>query len=103
MAGGVPSRNLWQLIVSLVLAVILFGNHFMLTSEKRRKLWRVLINQIVILLILLLRVYQILANMISHADNTMFLIEVTIGLLAIVPTLDAVICVECISEAYKHS
>lgn len=104
MAQGAPSRNLWQLIVSIILALGLFMNHFMLTSKRRRKFWRVKNNQILILLLLVLRVYQVLANIVGSTGvaDLRFLIEVTVGLLAIIPTLNVVVCIECMTDTYKH-
>jgi len=75
----------------------------MLTSGKRRTLWRIQINQIVIVVILLLRVYQVLANIIGRAGvaDTLFLIEITVGLIAIIPTLNVIVCTECRTGSYE--
>jgi len=100
MTGGAPSRNLWQLIVGIIIAIALFVNHFMLTSKRRRKMWRVQNNQILILVLMLFRVYQVLANVIGGSGDVRFLVEITVGLLAIIPTLNVVVCIESQTDAY---
>ena len=46
----IPSRSLWQMLFGAVLTVGLFINHFMITRKKTRKLWRIQINQGIVLL-----------------------------------------------------
>lgn len=64
------------MIAGFVLMLFLFINHF-----------------------LLLRCYQIIANLVSGELSTL-VIEIEVGLLAIIPTLNAVVCVECRNDGY---
>lgn len=96
----IPSRALWQMIIGSVLTLGLFLNHFMIVHKKRKTMWRIKNNQILIMLLLLLRTYQVLVNIISRGF-TPLMIEVTVGLLAIIPTLDAIVCIETKTDAYK--
>ena len=45
----IPIRSLWQMLFGAVLTVGLFINHFMITRKKTRKLWRIQINQGIVL------------------------------------------------------
>lgn len=63
-------------------------------------MWRVQNNQILILVLMLFRVYQILANIIGGSGDVRFLVEITVGLLAIIPTLNVVVCIESRTDAY---
>ncbi|MBR1431842.1 hypothetical protein [Ruminococcus sp.] len=95
----VPSRALWQMIVGAVLTVGLFINHFMITRKKTRKLWRIEINQCIVLLLLLFRTYQVIENIVSRGFTTL-MAEITVGLLAIVPTLNVIACIESRTDTY---
>ena len=94
-----PSRVTWQLAVSFILALALFINHFLITSTNYRTSRRIMINQVLILAILVLRCYQIIINLVS-GDFSQVMIRSTVGMLAIIPMLNAVICTECRGEAY---
>ena len=100
LEAEIPSRALWQMIIGSVLTLGLFLNHFMIVHNKRKTMWRIKNNQILIMLLLLLRTYQVLVNIISRGF-TPLMIEVTVGLLAIIPTLDAIVCIETKTDAYK--
>lgn len=63
-------------------------------------MWRVQNNQILILVLMLFRVYQALANVIGGSGDVRFLVEITVGLLAIIPTLNVVVCIESQTDAY---
>ena len=96
----IPSRSLWQLIVGFVLTVGIFINHFMISHSKYHTPWRIKINQIMVLLLLILRCFQIILNIISGGFSTI-VIEVTIGMLAIIPTMNVIVCIECRGDGYK--
>ena len=98
--SAVPSRASWQLAVSFVLALGLFLNHFMLTNSKYNNRKRIALNQIDLLLILILRCYQILINF-SGGNFSMTMIKSTVGMLAIIPMMNAIICMEC-RGVYKN-
>ena len=95
----VPSRTLWQMIVGAVLTVSLFINHFMITRKRSRKLWRIEVNQGIVFFLLLFRTYQVIENIASRGF-TPLMIEITVGLLAIVPTLNVIACIESRTESY---
>jgi len=95
----VPSRTLWQMIVGAVLTVCLFINHFMITRKRSRKLWRIEVNQGIVFFLLLFRTYQVIENIASRGF-TPLMIEITVGLLAIVPTLNVIACIESRTESY---
>ena len=95
----VPSRTLWQMVVGAVLTVGLFINHFMITRKKTRTLWRIQINQGIVFFLLLFRTYQVIENIASRGF-TVLMIEITVGLLAIVPTLNVIACIESRTDAY---
>ncbi len=94
-----PSRVTWQLVISFSLALALFINHFLITSTNYRTTRRIMINQILILAMLVLRCYQIIINLVS-GDFSQVMIRSTVGMLAIIPMLNAVICIECRGDAY---
>ena len=98
--ADIPSRALWQVIVSLVLIVALFVNHFLLSHSHYHNTKRIYINQLIVMTLLLLRCYQIISNIIGGGISAI-VIEVTVGLLAIIPTLNVVVCIECRSDGYK--
>ncbi len=89
----------WQLAASFLLALALFINHFLITNTNYRNSRRIAINQILILAILILRCYQIIINFVS-GDFSQVMIRSTVGMLAIIPMLNAVICIECRGDAY---
>ena len=95
----IPSRSLWQMIVGAVLTVGLFINHFLITRKKTRKLWRIEVNHCIVFILLLFRTYQVIENIASRGF-TPLMIEITVGLLAIVPTLNVVACIESRTDAY---
>ena len=95
----VPSRTLWQLIVGAVLMIGLFINHFMITRKKTRTIWRIEVNQCIVFFLLLFRTYQVIENIASRGF-TPLMIEITVGLLAIVPTLNVIACIESRSDSY---
>lgn len=97
---GVPSLASWQLIISFVLALGLFINHFMLSNSRYNNRKRIALNQIDLLLILLLRCYQLIINF-TGGHYSMAMIRATVGMLAIIPMMNAVICVEC-RGVYKN-
>ena len=96
---SVPSRALWQLILGAVLMIGLFINHFMITRKKTRTLWRIQVNQGIVFFLLIFRTYQVIENIASRGF-TPLMIEITAGLLAIVPTLNVIACIESRSGAY---
>ena len=98
--ADIPSRAMWQVIVSLVLIAALFLNHFMLANSQYHNNRRVYINQLIVMALLLLRCYQIIVN-IAGGGVSIILFEVTVGLLAIIPTLNVVVCIECRNDGYK--
>ena len=95
----ITSRSLWQMIFGAVLTIALFVNHFLISREKTKTMWRIKANQIIIVLILILRVYQIILNVLAGGFSPL-VIEITVGLLAIIPTLDAVASIEAKTDAY---
>ena len=96
---AIPSRTLWQMIAGSVLTFGLFLNHFMIVRKKTKNMWRIKNNHIIILL-LALRTYQVIAN-IAARGFTALMIELTVGLLAIIPTLNAIVCIESKTGTYK--
>jgi len=96
---SVPSRALWQLILGAVLMIGLFINHFMITRKKTRTLWRIQVNQGIVFFLLIFRTCQVIENIASRGF-TPLMIEITAGLLAIVPTLNVIACIESRSGAY---
>lgn len=99
LAASIPSRSLWQIAVGSVLTIGLFINHFMIISRKTKTLWRVKINQMIIILLLLLRCYQVVEN-IAAREFPVLILEITVGLIAIVPTLNTIACIESKTDAY---
>ena len=99
MHTAIPSRSLWQLVCGAILTIGLFVNHFMISRDDRRTLWRIQINQILIMVLLLFRVFQILMN-IAFSGFSVLLIEVSVGMLAIVPTMNVIACIESQTESY---
>lgn len=97
---AIPSRTLWQMIVGAVLMTGLFINHFMITRKKTRTLWRIEINQSIVFFLLLFRTFQVIENIASRG-LTVLMIEVTVGLLAIVPTLNVIACIESRNHSYE--
>jgi len=95
----VPSRTLWQMIVGAVFTVGLFINHFMIVRKKTRTLWRIQINQGIVFFLLLFRTWQVIEN-IAARGFTPLMIEITAGLLAIVPTLNVIACIESRTGSY---
>ena len=95
----VPSRTLWQMVVGAVLTTGLFINHFMITRKKTRTLWRIQINQGIVFFLLLFRTYQVIINIASRGF-TLQMIEITVGLIAIVPTLNVIACIESRTDSY---
>jgi hypothetical protein len=96
---SVPSRSLWQMVIGAVVTVGLFINHFMITRKKTRRLWRIQINQGIVVFLLLFRIFQVIEN-IAARGFTQLMIEITVGLLAIVPTVNVIACIESRTEAY---
>jgi hypothetical protein len=97
--ADIPSRSLWQVALGAALTMVLFINHFLISREKTRTLWRIKVNQIIIMLIIILRTYQIIINILA-GGFTPLVIEITVGLLAIIPTLDAIASIEAKTDAY---
>lgn len=97
---SVPSRAFWQMLFGTVLTFALFMNHFMIHSDDRRTLRLIQMNQIIILVLMLFRVFQIVMNIVVHGFSVM-MIEMTVGLLAIIPTLNVIVCVELKTDAYN--
>ena len=95
----IPSRTLWQMVVGAVLTVGLFINHFMITRRKTRTLWRIQINQGIVFFLLLFRTWQVIENIIFRGFTTL-MVEITVGLLAIVPTLNVIACIESRTDSY---
>ena len=95
----IPSRSLWQMLFGAVLTVGLFINHFMITRKKTRKLWRIQINQGIVFFLLLFRLFQVIENIASRGF-TPLMVEISVGLLAIVPTLNVVACIESRTGVY---
>lgn len=100
LSEDIPSRNLWQLIVGLVVTTALFANHFLITHSKYRNMRRIILNQIMIIALLLFRCYQIIINLVL-GGFTPLMLEVTIGMLAIIPTLNVIACIESRGDGYK--
>lgn len=97
--SDIPSRSLWQMILGAALTIALFINHFLISREKTKTTWRIKANQIIIIMILVLRTYQIILNVLAGGFSPL-VIEITVGLLAIIPTLDAVASIEAKTDAY---
>lgn len=97
--SDIPSRSLWQMIFGAVLTIALFINHFLISRDKTKTMWRIKANQIIIILLLVLRTYQIILNVLAGGFSSLA-IEITVGLLAIIPTLDAVASIEAKTDAY---
>lgn len=100
LTEDIPSRNLWQLKIGLVVTAAIFINHFMIALPKYRNKKRIILNQILIMALLLFRCYQIIINLVS-GGITPLMIEVNIGMLAIIPTLNVIACIECRGDGYK--
>ena len=98
--ADIPSRALWLVIAGFVLMLSLFINHFLLSHSKYHIERRVYLNQLIVMVLLLLRTYQIIANLIGGEISTL-VIEIEVGLLAIIPTLNVVVCVECRNDGYR--
>ena len=98
--ADIPSRALWQVLVSLVLIVALFVSHFLLANSRYHNTRRIYINQLIVMALLLLRCYQIIVNIAGGGISTI-IIEVTVGLLANIPTLNVVVCIECRNDGYR--
>ena len=96
----IPSRALWQMLVGFAVTVAIFINHFIISHSKYHILQQIKISQLLILFLLVFRCFQILLNIVSGGITTL-VIEVTVGMLAIIPTLDVLICVECRGDGYK--
>lgn len=96
----IPSRSLWQLIVGVVITLCIFINHFLLAHSNYHNMRRIMINQILLAILLLFRCYQIISNIV-YGQFGFAMLELTIGLLAIIPTLNVIICAECRSDGYK--
>jgi hypothetical protein len=96
----VPSRNLWQMIFGLVVMVSIFVNHFLISHSRFHNKRRVIIGQLLFVVLILFRCYQIISNFIA-GGFTPIMIEVTVGMLAIIPTLNVIICIECRGDGYK--
>ena len=97
--SDIPSRSLWQMILGAALTITLFINHFLISREKTKTTWRIKANQIIIIMILVLRTYQIILNVLAGGFSPL-VIEITVGLLAIIPTLDSVASIEAKTDAY---
>lgn len=97
--SDIPSRSLWQMILGAALTIALFINHFLISREKTKTTWRIKANQIIIIMILVLRTYQIILNVLAGGFSPL-VIEITVGLLAIIPTLDSVASIEAKTDAY---
>lgn len=98
--ADIPSRALWLVIVGFVLMLFLFLNHFLLSHSQYHNNRRVYINQLIVIALLLLRTYQIIANLVGGGISTL-VIEIEVGLLAIIPTLNVVVCAECRNDGYR--
>ncbi|MCR5474533.1 MAG: hypothetical protein K6F28_04955 [Lachnospiraceae bacterium] len=98
--ADIPSRDMWQVITSLVLIFFLFINHFLLSHSEYHITRRVYLNQLIVMVLLLLRCYQIIANLVGGELSTL-VIEIEVGLLAIIPTLNVVVCIECRNDGYR--
>jgi hypothetical protein len=53
-----------------------------------------------VIALLFLRTYQIIANLVGGGISTL-VIEIEVGLLAIIPTLNVVVCAECRNDGYR--
>ena len=71
----------------------------MITRKKTRTIWRIEVNQCIVFFLLLFRTYQVIENIASRGF-TPLMIEITVGLLAIVPTLNVIACIESRSDSY---
>ena len=96
---GLPSRANWMLIFGAFLGLCLFINHFLLTNSKYKNKRRVTINQLIVVILLLLRTVQVLMN-IFGPDFSQLSAKATIGLLAIIPTLNVIVCIEARNDNY---
>jgi len=100
LTAEIPSRALWQLILGMVLTVSLFVNHFLISHSRYHNSRRIRINQWIIVALMILRCYQILLN-VAGGGRSFLILEITIGMLAIIPTLNVVVCIECRGDGYK--
>jgi uncharacterized membrane protein YhaH (DUF805 family) len=98
--ADIPSRALWQMVLGFLLTVALFVNHFLISHSRYHDNKRIYINQLIVIALLILRCYQVILNVVG-SGITMIIIEVTIGMLAIIPTLAVIVCIECRGDGYK--
>lgn len=98
--ADIPSRALWQMILGFLLTFALFMNHFLISHSCYHDNKRIYINQLIVVALLILRCYQIILNVAGSGISTI-IIEVTIGMLAIIPTLMVIVCIECRGDGYK--
>lgn len=96
----IPSRTLWQMIFSLIVMTAIFINHFLISHSQYQNMRRIMISQILLGILILFRCYQIILNILSTGFSILML-EVTVGMLAIIPTLNVIICTECRGDGYK--
>ena len=57
------------------------------------------LNQGIVFFLLLFRTWQVIENIASRGF-TLLMIEITVGLLAIVPTLNVIACIESRTDVY---
>ena len=78
LSASIPSRALWQLILGTVLMVALFVNHFLISHSRYHTNWRICINQLIVVALLILRCYQIILN-VARGGLSFLIIEVTLS------------------------
>lgn len=100
ISEDIPSRSRWGLILNIIMVSILFINHFMLTMSSRKKLWRVQVNQAILLFFFVFTIYKIAVNLATGQFSTL-MVEILIGISAMLPTLCAIVCVEYRSGTYS--
>ena len=98
--ADIPSRALWQMIMGFALTFALFVNHFLISHTSYHNERRIYINQLIVITLLILRCYQIVLNL-AGSGLSRIIIEVTVGMLAIIPTLNVIVCIECRGDGYK--
>ena len=102
LTADIPSRALWQMILGMALTVALFVNHFLISHSGYKNGTLNGMNQVIVIALLAFRCYQIILN-VAGSDLSLLVIEVTVGMLAIIPTLNVVVCIECRGDGYKIS
>ena len=98
--AGLPSQSDWMLIFGCILSLCLFLTHFLLVNPKYHNMRRIMTNQIIIIVLLLFRLIQGLMNLFGPGLSFESF-RATVGLFAIIPTLNVIVCAENMGESYN--